>query len=76
MILPCWRGGGKFPVAGISAHGGGEGERSRSDCEITSCVVKVGSYFLTLPEKKWTLSPFTTAPNEQLPNREPAKRTA
>lgn len=64
MILPCWR-GRKLPVAEISAHGGGEGERSGSDCEIT-CVVKVGSYlqlFLTLPEKKWTLGPFTTAPN-------------
>lgn len=29
-----------------------------------------------LPENKWTSSPFTVAPNKQLPNREPAKRTA
>lgn len=29
-----------------------------------------------LPENKWIFSPFTVAPNKQLPNREPAKRTA
>lgn len=54
------------------------GERSRLGCEMTH-VVEAGSYlqlFLFCQKTSGLSSPFTVAPNKQLPNREPAKRTA
>ena len=78
MIPPCWGGAGTFPVADVGAHVGGWGERSRLGCEMTH-VVEAGSYlqlFLFCQKTSGLSSPFTVAPNKQLPNREAAKRTA
>lgn len=90
MTLTYWRDGGKFPMAEIKCTWWWEewdvearlwndlryqGRKLLYLTSVPHLWQKVTSN-LGGQAKKWTRSPLKTAPNEQLPDREPAKMTA